>query len=568
MKSLYNLFPFKQQWLNLPLRWKAVLPIVAMGLAMGGIVLYFATKDFHDQVTSSALDSARVVSHQIHELRDYYTDNVVQRLEGSGVQVSFSYSHSEDPAVPLPDTMIHELSQRYSSTGDTHLLLYSDHPFPFRKDGGPRDDFEKEALEWLKSHPDGEFYRLVPYEGRTSIRYATADVMVSRTCVDCHNTAAFSPKRDWKVGDVAGVLEVVRPVDKFLNAFLKKSMRTLLLAMFVFFGAAAMLGGMLRHTVARPIDSCVHAAAAIADGDFTTRLKVISTDEVGRIREALNQLTVNLGGAVHVVARNAESLADASREMTALSDRLTANVADTSDRASIASAAAEQVSRNIGSVATASEEMNASIREIAGNASEAARVASDAVDKAGLTNDTMARLSRSSEEIGRVVHVIQAIAEQTNLLALNATIEAARAGEAGKGFAVVAKEVKELARQTADATTEIGQKVNAIQSDAGEAVDVIGDIGEIVRRIHEIQNTIAGAVEEQSATTAEIGRMVAEAASGSSEIAESVAGVASAAQETSEAAAAADRSARQLSEMATELKEFLGRFKASEEAQG
>src|SRR5439155_3863762 len=136
-------------------------------------------------------------------------------------------------------------------------------------------------------------------------------------------------------------------------------------------------------------------------------------------------------------------------------------------------------------------EMGASIREIAKNAGEAARVADASVAVARSTGGTVTRLGESSAEIGKVIKVISGIAEQTNLLALNATIEAARAGEAGKGFAVVAHEVKELAKETALATEEIGRKIEAIQVDTRGAVEAIGQISAVITQINDISNTIA-----------------------------------------------------------------------------
>jgi methyl-accepting chemotaxis protein len=139
-------------------------------------------------------------------------------------------------------------------------------------------------------------------------------------------------------------------------------------------------------------------------------------------------------------------------------------------------AAAEQVSKNVQTVATGTEEMSASIKEIAKNASDAARVAPTRSRSRRRHNATVAKLGESSAEIGKVIKVITSIAQQTNLLALNATIEAARAGEAGKGFAVVANEVKELAKETAKATEDISQKIEAIQTDTKGAVDAIAEI--------------------------------------------------------------------------------------------
>src|SRR5207237_3678731 len=149
------------------------------------------------------------------------------------------------------------------------------------------------------------------------------------------------------------------------------------------------------------------------------------------------------------------------------------NAERTSNQASVVAQATEQVTRNLSAVATATEQMTASIREIAKNASEAAQVAVLAVQKTKAANATMSRLNQSSEEIGSVVKLITSIAQQTKLLSLNATIEAARAGAAGKGFAVVANEVKDLANETAKATKQITQKIQAIQQDAKTSVEAL-----------------------------------------------------------------------------------------------
>jgi methyl-accepting chemotaxis protein len=218
------------------------------------------------------------------------------------------------------------------------------------------------------------------------------------------------------------------------------------------------------------------------------------------------------------------------------------------------------VSRNLTVVATSSEEMLASIREIAKSSNEAARMAKNAVVVADSTNKTVQKLGDASIEIGNVIKVITSIAEQTNLLALNATIEAARAGDAGKGFAVVANEVKELAKETAKATEDISRKIEAIQAETQGAVQAIGQISALIGQIDSVSNTIASAVEEQTATTNEIGRNLAEAVKGSSEIAQNITGVATAAQSTTAGASDTQRAAKALSEMASQLQTLVSRF--------
>jgi methyl-accepting chemotaxis protein len=271
------------------------------------------------------------------------------------------------------------------------------------------------------------------------------------------------------------------------------------------------------------------------------------------IEQMIGDFRATVTAVIAVVAENVSSMEATARTLSSIAS-------EAGSQARSASTSSEQTSSNVRSVAGATEELGASIRDISEQAGQANRVVERAATIAKSADQLVGQLASGAARIGDVVKLIRAIAEQTNLLALNATIEAARAGEAGRGFAVVASEVKTLASQTAKATEDIASQVGAIQGSTAEAVGAIRQISDVMGDISRFTSTIAVSVEEQSASTQEIGRNVHEAATGARELAGNMATVTEAIEETNRSASAVLDASNALTAQAGTLQQAVDTF--------
>ena len=301
-------------------------------------------------------------------------------------------------------------------------------------------------------------------------------------------------------------------------------------------GLGLLISVFISYSISRPITQAVSFAEEISSGNFTASLESDREDEVGVLSKSLNIMKTRLSHMINELMESSRNLSAASTELSTISSQIAANSENASRSAgnvlnnsnemssnlNAVAAAMEESSTNTEMVAAAAEQMTSTINEIAQNAEKGRTISQNAVEQSKNAGEKMNELGIVAQAISKVTETINEISEQTNLLALNATIEAARAGEAGKGFAVVANEIKELAKQTADATFEIKSQIEGMQSTTSSTISEINQISGIINEINDIVNTIASAVEEQSVSTREIASNISQASQGIQEVNENI----------------------------------------------
>jgi methyl-accepting chemotaxis protein len=566
----------------LPIPIVTVLALVLAWLLLPPLIAQHAV----DGAIQSAQDTVR----QFKTLRGYYTKFVVAKVVGHG-GLKANFDHQSDAAtIPLPATMIHDLGNLLKAEG-TNLALYSPFPFPNRQDR-KLDVFGREAWDFFAANPDGVFSRRETVDGKQVVRVAVADRMTDQACVGCHNGRADSPKRDWKLGDVRGVLEITNDIDPAL-ARGKELTRHIMIGIGLAGVLLVAIGIFIARRLTSPIRTMTEVMHRLAEGDDNVSVPDYrGGNEIGVMAQALGVFKENAARARRLAAEQQEqkhraeaekraaiaqlaesfersvaaivdTVAHAASEMQATAESMSATSADTTRQVAVVGNAAGQANGSVNSVALAAERLSASIGGIVNQMAQSTAIAGRAVSEAQRTDVTVEGLAQAAQKIGEVVGLIEEIASQTGLLALNATIEAARAGEMGRGFAVVASEVKTLAAQTAKATDEIKSQIDSIQGATSVAVGAIRSIGATIGEINQIAAAISGAMEQQGAAAREIAGNIGEAARGTSEVSTTIGSVKQASDKVGGAAAQVLGATRELSRQSEKLKKEVKVFLAS-----
>ncbi|MBL9138565.1 MAG: DUF3365 domain-containing protein [Verrucomicrobiales bacterium] len=414
---------------------RILLPVM-ITLACGGLgLLLFLGHASRQNAAAVAVENATRSLEQFSILRRYYSDQVVRKVTQQS-QLSVAYDHvRRSNAIPLPATMILDLGHEFSAnTNGSQLRLYSDFPFPNRKHR-EADAFMRDALAHFASGATGVFQRATVSGGHPKVRVAIPDRMSAASCVACHNSHPESPKRDWNLGDIRGVLEVEVPIGTALAANEGMVHRVALGAVILVVIMVVSVSVWIRYTVARPV---------IAG--------------FGKVRDAgdhFRAVSQQLVGTSRVIAEGASQQAASLEETSASLTEMASMTARNAENAEAAKSLANQT-----------------------------RVCADTgtSEVADLTA-AMDELRNSGDRIARIIKTIDEIAFQTNILALNAAVEAARAGEAGMGFSVVADEVRHLAQRSAQAAHETTANIQDSIEKSRRGMEISARVCESLRTI-------------------------------------------------------------------------------------
>ncbi len=525
--------------------------LLAATLAVAGVLatvmLVYLTQARSNTVEVTGLTAGRAVTNQIVTLRAFYTKEIASRAKKAGMQLGHDFSE-KDGMLPLPATLVKALGESIAKAyPGTKLRLMSAHPFPNRSAAESKmDEFQTAALAALTKDPKTPVHRMETVDGNLSVRYAVADIM-AEGCVACHNSNPLSPKKDWKVGDVRGIVEVVVPVTDVDQAIAKSTMITLALSLAGLAAMATIIWVLLQRMVARPMQALTDGISVMASGDLTrSLLSTRQDDEVGRLMRELDDMRKSLRKTMGAVRTAVTSISAGSSEIAAGNQ-------DLSERT-------EQTASSLDKATSSMAQLGATVRQNADSAGHANRLANDAsalAVKGGVVVrqavETMKGINESSRKISDIIGVIDGIAFQTNILALNAAVEAARAGEQGRGFAVVATEVRSLAGRSANAAKEIKGLINASVERVEEGTVFVNQAGETIA-------DVVDSIQKVTQTMGEISAASSEQAAGVSEVAQAVVQMDQATQQNAalveQMAAAAGSLRTQVQELAQEVSLF------------
>ena len=571
-------------WKNLSMKWKILLISLLGPVVMGLILSLQRISDIEQGTEQSLLSKSRAIVMMAESTRE----NMAKKLQ-KGIIKPFSELKNDREklleAIPIITAM--RTAGRKAEQAGYKFRVPKQNP---RNPDNTPTDLESNVLQELKNKNLEE--KVVKTESK--IRYFRP-IKLSKECMYCHGDPkgekdpVGGTKEGWDVGEIHGAFEIISSLEKANNRINAATLNVVMWTLGILALMFAAIWFLMRGSLITPLQKTQEVLNSISNGDLTRNLDLDREDELGNMSKMINTMSSNLHGVMTRIAETSEQLLDSATNLRELAQQMTDKATDTQQRSNSVASAAEEMSTNMTSVASSMEQASTNISTVADstegikqtllniseNVGKTKSIAENAVNQAQNASTRIDDLSQAAQAIGSFTETINSISSQTNLLALNATIEASRAGEAGKGFGVVANEIKELARQTSEATEEINKKVEGIQNSTYASSQDIQEVMKVIREVNEFISDIAESVDQQTESTKEIAENINQASQGVQEVNENVAQSSQAAQDIARDIAAVNKSAEAistdsesvnqrasgLSELAEKLKQLLGMFK-------
>lgn len=470
-----------------------------------GIYSVYIYKERIVQTQRMALTTASFLSREIAASRQFYTATVVKRALDAGLTVTNAY-HETEKSIPLPSAFIKEISESLGARGDFNMEIVS--LYPINQASAPMDNFQKDALDKFLKGADTRHFTFENYKGKESVRYMVPDIATSQVCVDCHNNNPLSPKKDYKIGDVMGGLEITVPIESELAVAMEDVWRSMGYGFIVIFTMGLVGFAIIRKVVTSPISELAETTKSLSMGDLTSEASVKSNDELGELAVQTNEVVKNLHRMIEDIRRTSDEAMNISVRVRMMSRHVLEGSNKQGSSLDSVGASMEDINASITEIARYTESLADSVEKGSSSVLELGAGINEVVDHmeslfmsvdetASSTKDLSFSIKEISENIENLSSAVTQVS--SSMMQINANIKdvGTNASEASRFAEDVIKDAR-AGMETVDSTIDGMVKIKEITRDSthiinslSEKIKEIGKTLDVIRDVAEETNLLA-----------------------------------------------------------------------------